>query len=71
MLSKACLHRDTVSQIPLPPSNLGSLNSAQFLSPSGSRLRFADGTQLVRCVARDADIVVPLQDELEVTKLEG
>ena len=71
MQSKACLHRDVVSQIPLSPSNLGSLNSAQFLGPTGRRLRFSDGTQLVRCVARYADIVVPLQDELEVTKLKG
>ena len=71
MQSKACLSRIIISQVPLSPSDLGSLDSAQFLSPPGSRLRFSDGTQLVRCVARYADIVVPLQDELEVTKLEG
>lgn len=68
---KICIYVNLVSQIPLAPSYLGSLNSAHFLSPTRSRLRFLDGTQLVGSVARYADVVVALENELEVAKFEG
>ncbi len=71
MQSKACLYVNLVSQIPFAPSDLSSLNSTQFLSPTWSRLRFLNCTQLVRSVARHADVVVALENKLEVAKLES
>lgn len=71
MQGKGCLCARLVSQIPLAPSYLSSLNSTQLLSPTRSRLRFLDGTQLVGSVARHANVVIALENELEVTKFEG
>lgn len=71
MQRKACLYVNLVSHIPFASGNLSSLNRTQFLSPTRSRLRFLDGTQLVGSVARHADVVVALENELEVAKLEG
>lgn len=67
----ACLYATLDSQIPLAPSNLSSLNSTQLLSPTRSRLRFLDGTQLVGSVARHANVVVALENELNVAKFES
>lgn len=71
MQSKACLDVILVSQIPLAPSNFSSLNGTQLLSPPRSRLCFLDSTQLVGSVARHADIIVALENELEVAEFEG
>ena len=68
---KASLYVNLVSQIPFAPSDFSSLNSTQFLSPTWSRLHLLDGTQLVGSVARHAEVVVALENELEVAKLES
>lgn len=71
MRNTACLYGTLDSQIPLAPSDLSSLNSTQLLSPTRSRLRFLDGTQLVGSVARHANVVVALENELNVAKFES
>lgn len=71
MQSTACRYYIFDSQIPLPPSNLSSLNSAHLLGPTSSRLGFLDGTQLVGSVARHANVVIALEDKLNVTKFES
>lgn len=52
-------------------SNLGSLNGRHLLSPTLSRLRFLDCTQVVSGKARYAHVVVALEHELDVADLEG
>lgn len=59
------------SIIGFSPGELRSLHSAEFLRPSLGRLYLPDGTQLVRCVTRHADVVVALEDKLNVSELEG
>ena len=71
MQTKVWLHVDLISQIALAACHFSSLNCTQLLSPTRSRLRFLDGTQLVGSVARHADVVVALENELEVAKFEG
>lgn len=68
---QACRFVNLISQIPLTPSNFSSLNSTQLLSPTRSRLHFFNGTQLIGSVARYADVVIALENELEVAKFEG
>lgn len=68
---KACSYVSLISQIPLTPSNFSSLNSTQLLSPTLSRLHFLNGTQLIGSIARNADVVIALENELEVAKFEG
>ena len=46
------------------------LNSAQLLSPGWGRLDLLDGTQFIRCIARDADVVVTFQDDLQIADIE-
>jgi len=64
-------HPSSISRIRLPPRNLCSLDSTQLLGPSLRRLDLLHGPQLVRGVARDADVVVAFEDELQVADLEG
>lgn len=71
MQREAGLYVVLISQISLASSNFSSLNSTQLLSPTRSRLRFFDGTQLVGSVARHADVIVALENELEISKFEG
>lgn len=67
----ACSYVDPVSQIPLAPSDFGSLNGTQLLSPTRSRLCFLNRTQLIRSIARNTNVVVALKNELEVAKFES
>ena len=46
------------------------LNRAQLLSPSWGRLDFLDGTEFVRRIARNADVVVTFQDDLQIADIE-
>ena len=69
--SKASLYVTFDSQIPLAPRNFSGLNGTQLLSPTRSRLRFLNGTQLVGSVARHANVVIALENELEVAKFES
>lgn len=62
--SKVCLYGNLISQVSLASCDFSSLDSTQLLSPSRSRLRFLDGTQLVRSIARHANVVVALENEL-------
>ncbi len=64
-------HLSRISQIRLPPRNLRSLDGTQLLGPSLRRLDLLHGAQLIRGVARDADVVVAFEDELQVADLEG
>jgi len=64
-------HLSRISQIRLPPRNLRSLDGTQLLGPSLRRLDLLHRAQLVRGVARDADVVVAFEDELQVADLEG
>lgn len=57
--------------ITLPPSNLTRLNRTHLIDPTLRRLKLANGTDLIRRIARDTDIVVALEDELDVADLEG
>ena len=59
------------SQIRLSTRNLGGLDGTQLLGPSLRGLDLLDGAQLVRGVARDADVVVAFEDQLQVANLEG
>lgn len=52
-------------------SNLGSLNGRHLLSPTLSRLRLLDSTQVISSKARDAHVVVAFKHELDVANLEG
>lgn len=52
-------------------SNLGRLNSRHLLCPTLRRLRFLDGTEVIGGKTRDAHVVVPFEDELDVTEFEG
>lgn len=64
-------HPSSSSQIRLPPRNLRSLDGTQLLGPSLRRLDLLHRAQLVRGVARDADVVVAFEDELQIADLEG
>lgn len=57
--------------IPLTPRNLTRLNRTHLIDPPLRRLELADRTDLIRRIARDADIVIALKDELDVADLEG
>lgn len=64
-------HPPRISQIRLSPRDFRSLDGTQLLGPSLRGLDLLHGAQLVRGVARDADIVVAFEDELQVADLEG
>ena len=57
--------------IPLPTRNLARLNRTHLIDPPLRRLELANSADLVRGVARDTDVVVALEDELDVADLEG
>lgn len=50
-------------------SDLGSLDDAHLCDPGHTRLDLADGAQLVRRVAGDADVVCALEHELQIADL--
>jgi hypothetical protein len=50
--------------------DLGRLDSAHLGDPVGRWLHLANGTELVRCVARNADVVNALEDQLNVADLQ-
>ena len=51
--------------------HLSSLHCRHLLRPALSRLRFLNGAKVIGGEARDAHVVVALQDELDVAKFEG
>lgn len=56
--------------IPLPPGNLTRLNRTHLIDPTLRRLKLANGTDLIRRIAGNADIVVALENELDVADLQ-
>ena len=54
-------------QISLPSCDLGRLHGAQLLRPRLRRLHLLYCPQLIRGIARHADIVVALEDHLQIT----
>lgn len=59
------------SDVSLASHNFGSLHCVHLLSPTRGGDQFADGADLVRSIAWDADVVVALQNELDVADVEG
>ena len=55
------------SKIRLSPCHFCSLDSGNFLSPTGGRLHLLHRTQLIRRVTWNTNIVVALKNELDVT----
>lgn len=55
--------------VALPASHLGSLHGSKLLRPPVCRLHLLHRTQFIGCVARDADVIVTLKDELDVAQL--
>lgn len=60
-------------QLSLRPAlgDLGGLDGRHFLQPTLGGLGLLDGAEIIGCESRDAHVVVALQDELDVTELEG
>jgi hypothetical protein len=54
----------------LATGNLRRLNSAHLVDPGRGGLNLADGADLVRGVARDADVVATLESQLDIADLE-
>lgn len=53
------------------PGYFSSLNSAEFLGPALRRLDLLDRTCFICRVARDADVVVAFENQLNVAEFEG
>ena len=51
--------------------DLGGLDGIHLLRPPGRRLELSDRAHLVQTVARDADVKVSLQDNLNVTNVQS
>ena len=56
-----------VSLLPLPTCHLCSLHCTKFLRPSRRRYHFPHSPHFVRRISRDANVVITLKDELDVT----
>ena len=52
-------------------SKLRSLDCTHLLRPTGGRLGTTHSSNLVAAEARDADVVLALEDELEIADVEG
>ena len=61
----------TTSLLALTTRNLGSLNCAQLLCPACGRRHLPYGSNLVRCEARDANVVVAFQYKLKIAQFKG
>jgi hypothetical protein len=54
----------------LTRSDLGGLDGAHLGDPSRSRLHLANGAEIVRRIAGNADVVCALENELDVANLQ-
>ena len=66
--SRGCSQARSIT--PLSTSDLCCLYSAHLRNPRRARLNLADGTDLIRRIAWDADIVASFKSELDVADLE-
>lgn len=70
-LQHACGPPEAVQlEVALSRHDLRSLDSAHLRDPTLSGLDLADRAKLIRRVARDADVVGPLKNKLNVADLE-
>ena len=53
------------------PRKLGSLNRTHLLCPTGSRLRTADGPNLIAAEAGNPDIVLSFEYKLDIADVES
>jgi hypothetical protein len=66
--SRGCSQARSIT--PLTTSDLGRLHRTHLRNPRRARLNLADGTDLIRRIPRDADIVASFKSELDVADLE-